>query len=67
MKDYLRYTGMAFELFALLLILIYIGKKLDAYFGFEKSYLLMLLVTMGLMGYLAKIYFETTKKGKNDK
>ncbi len=58
---------MAFELFVLMLVLVYIGKKLDTYFGLEKSYFLLVLVTLGLFGYLTKIYFETTNHGNKNK
>ncbi len=67
MNDYARYTGMAFELLALILIMVYIGKKIDSWLEFEKPIMLVLLVSFGMIGYMVKLYYQTSKKQKDDK
>ena len=58
MQNYARYTGMAFELLVLILIMVFLGKKLDAWFHFEKSIMVVSLVCLGTIGYLVKLYYE---------
>jgi len=67
MEGYARYTGMAFELLVLILLMVYIGKKMDSWIGFEKPIMLVFLVCFGMIGYMVKIYYQTNKKKKNDK
>jgi len=66
-EDYTRYTGMAFELLILILVMVFIGKKIDSWLGFEKPLMLVLLVCFGMVGYMVKIYYQTNKKKNNDK
>lgn len=61
MKDYARYTGMAFELLILILIMVFIGKKIDKWLDFEKPIIVVLLVCFGMIGYLIKLYYEMNK------
>ncbi|HEB62617.1 MAG TPA: AtpZ/AtpI family protein [Bacteroidetes bacterium] len=67
MKNYARYSGMAFELLALILIMVFAGKKLDAYFDNKKSFLTAALVVFGVIGYMVRLYYEITKKNNNEK
>ena len=62
MKDYIRYSSMAFELLVLLLILVFLGKKVDAWLGLSKPIALIVFILLGLAGYLVKLYYEVTKK-----
>lgn len=64
MKDYIRYSGMAFELLVLLLILVFLGKKVDAWLGFSKPVAMIIFILLGVAGYLVKLYYELTKKKK---
>lgn len=66
MQNYARYTGMAFELLAIILVMVYFGKKLDKYFNFEKPLMVVLLVCFGMVGYIVKLYYQTNKRKKND-
>lgn len=66
MKDYARYTGMAFELLILILIMVFIGKKIDKWLELEKPIMVVLFVCFGMIGYLVKIYYEMNKK-RNEK
>jgi len=58
---YARYSGMAAEIFILLLILLFLGKKLDAYMNNEKAYFTASFIIIGLFAYLYKIYKEISK------
>lgn len=53
--DLLRYAGMAFELFALLFILLFIGQKLDKYFNLEQPFLSVGFLLLGLVAYFVKL------------
>jgi hypothetical protein len=63
-RDYVRYSGMAMELFGLLLILMLAGRYLDNRMGNPKQYVTAFLVTVGLIAYLYKLYLELTKARK---
>lgn len=62
MNEYARYSGMAFEILAITLIMVFLGKKLDIYFDNSKPVMVVLLVCFGIVGYLVKIYYETQKR-----
>lgn len=49
---YMKYSGMAFQMGAIILVGVYIGKKLDAYFETEPY----LLVAMALFSIFAALY-----------
>jgi len=66
-KNYARYSGMAFELLALILIMVFAGKKLDAYFDNKKSFITAILVVFAVVGYMVKLYYEITKKSNDEK
>ena len=59
-----RYTGMAFELLILILLMVFMGKKMDSWLGFGKPTLVVVFVCLGMIAYIIKIYFETNKKSK---
>lgn len=66
MQDYARYTGMAFELLVLILIMVFIGKKIDNWLEFKKPIMVVLFVCFGMVGYLINLYYEMNKK-RNEK
>jgi hypothetical protein len=65
LQDYNKYAGMAFELLAMTLIMVFIGKKLDSWLETEKPYMVALLVSLGVTAYMIKLYYETQNKKKN--
>ena len=67
MQNYARYTGMSFELLVLILIMVFIGKKMDSWLALEKPILLVLFVCLGMIAYMVKMYFETNKRDENKK
>ena len=65
LRDYARYSGMAFQMGLIILAGTYIGKKLDEYFHFERPYLtvlLALLSTFSALYLVLKDLFIPTKK-----
>ena len=58
---------MAFELLVLILIMVFAGKKLDAYFGNKKSFITAILVVFAVVGYMVKLYYEITKINNDEK
>ncbi len=63
----MRYSGMAFELLALMIIMVFVGKKLDEFFEMKKSVFTAFLVIFGVIGYLVKLYYEIKNEKKNDR
>ena len=64
MRTYARYSGMATEMLVLLIIMVFIGKKVDAYFEFDKRYGTALLVVLALFAYLYRLYIQINKMNK---
>lgn len=62
MEDYTRYTGMAFELLAMILVMVFIGRKIDQWMHNSRPIALALLVLVGMVGYMIKIYYETQRR-----
>ncbi len=58
----MNYSGMAFELVALLLVAVFLGKKLDKWLELDKPYLTLALLILFLIGYLARIYYSVTNE-----
>jgi len=58
---YLKYSGLAFQMFAILLLGWWFGSLADSHFGFEKPYLGISLCFLFLIGFLFKLYVDVTK------
>lgn len=59
-NDLLKYMGMATQLFVLLFLLLWLGKKLDAYLAFEKPVFMLIFILLGLGAYLYKVYKDVS-------
>ena len=57
-KHYMRYAGLGFQMAAIFFIGIYVGKKLDAYFGNETPGITIFLIFFLFIGYMYKLYKE---------
>lgn len=57
-----RYSGMAMELFVLLMILFFLGKKIDHYLKFSKPVFAVTAMVFGLTGYLIKVYRDSNNE-----
>jgi hypothetical protein len=60
-NSYLKYSGMVFQLFVLLLIAGWGGGKIDAYLGNETPYITALLLIVFFAAYMYKLYIDLTK------
>ena len=64
-ESYLKYSGMAFQMAAILIIGALAGKKLDAYYQTEKPYFTLLLVIIAIIAAfyltLKDFIFDTDK------
>lgn len=63
-NSYLKYSGMVFQLFALLLLAGWGGKKIDAYLGNETPYVTALLILVFFIAYMYKLYIDLTRDSK---
>lgn len=61
-NSYLRYSGLAFQLAAVVFVGIFVGKWIDEKMGMAKPIFTMLLVLILFGGYMYKLYIELTKK-----
>lgn len=59
-----RYSGMAFELFIMLMVLFFLGKKLDYLLNNSKPFLAIAAMVLGLTGYLYKVYRDSSIQNK---
>ena len=57
-NQYLRYTGMAFQLLVLLLFGAWLGGKADRYFNSSEPYFTAGILLFFLIAYLVKIYYD---------
>jgi len=58
---YMKYSGLAFQMAAIVILAILGGQKLDSMFGFEKPWMTMLLTLFLFSAYLYKLYKELIK------
>ena len=52
---YMKYAGLAFQLFFIFAIVVFFGKKIDAYLGNEKMYITMFLIVVSFVGIMYRI------------
>ena len=60
-KDYLKYSGMAFQILAYLAIGVFLGKQLDKYFETSKSYFTAFLTIFFLAAFFVKLFYDLKK------
>ena len=63
-KAYLKYSGMAFQIFAYLIIGVLIGKQLDKYFNVSKPYFTALCSIIFLVAYFVKLVYDLKEPPK---
>ncbi len=62
LNPYLKYSGLAFEMLAVIGVAVFGGIKLDEYFGNETPWITLILVFVFLGGYLYKLVVDLSKK-----
>lgn len=63
-REYTRYSGMAAEMFVLLLVMVLLGRYIDRKMDNPKNYITAILVLIGLGAYLYKLYLQLSKSDK---
>ncbi|MCZ2100335.1 MAG: AtpZ/AtpI family protein [Chitinophagales bacterium] len=61
-REYLKYSGLAFQFAAVVLVGYFIGSWLDQRLQFDKPIMTMLLILVLFSGYMYKLYVELSKK-----
>lgn len=61
-NQYLKYSGIAFQLFFFLFIAVYAGKYTDAYLGTTKPYFTIVFLLVALVGFFYKIYNDLARE-----
>lgn len=59
-RAYAKYSGMAFQLFGLLAVTVFLGMKADEYFGFTTNYLTATFSILVLFAYFYKLVKVTS-------
>ncbi|HMR42711.1 MAG TPA: AtpZ/AtpI family protein [Saprospiraceae bacterium] len=63
---YMRYSGMAFEMAAVMAIAVFAGKKIDDYFDSQKPYFTILFALLGTVAALYLTLKDILFKKKNE-
>jgi F0F1-type ATP synthase assembly protein I len=58
----MKYSGMAFQLLALLAIAVYLGGLLDDYLGTSKPWMTILILFLVMGGWFTNVYLDLTRK-----
>jgi hypothetical protein len=61
-SDYLKYTGLAFQMAGIILVSIFLGQKIDTYLALDKPYATALISVLSLAGFMYKLYIDLMKK-----
>jgi uncharacterized membrane protein AbrB (regulator of aidB expression) len=65
-EKYLKYSGLAMQLFGLNLIAVLVGRWADAKLGLEKGYISMLLILLFNVGFFYGLYLDLNKSSEED-
>jgi hypothetical protein len=66
-RDFARYTNMAFELLVIILLALYAGKKMDLFFKIEKPVLQGIMALLAVIAYLTILLIRIQHKNTDDK
>lgn len=66
-KNYLRYGSLGYEMAALMIAAVLIGKYLDNHFGNEKKIITAILVIVFMGAFMFKLFRDLTNDNKSDK
>lgn len=61
-KNYMKYSGMAFQMAAYIVAGLFLGKQIDKYFETDRPYFSGLLAILFLTGYFVKLVVDLSKK-----
>lgn len=66
LNKFIRLTGVGLQMGITMYVAAYIGKKLDAYYGFEKKYFTLTLVIFGFLASLWSLLVQLKKINEED-
>ncbi len=67
LRDYAKYSGMAFQMGLIILVGTFLGKKLDEYFQLERPYLTVLFALLSIFAALYLVLKDLSfNSGKKD-
>jgi uncharacterized membrane protein len=58
---YLKYSGLGFQLVAMILIALWLGNKVDTKFNFDPPYFTILFILVAFFGFMAKLVVDLSK------
>ena len=61
-KNYMKYSGMAFQMVAYIIVGILLGKQLDKYFETERPFLTALCAILFLVAHFIKLVSDLSRK-----
>ncbi|MCB9251802.1 MAG: AtpZ/AtpI family protein [Flavobacteriales bacterium] len=61
-NNFIKYSGLAFQMIGVLLFFTWLGRKGDAYFEFKTPWLTLLAIIFALVGVFYKIILDFSKK-----
>jgi len=62
LRDLATYSGMVFQIFALLLVAYLIGQAIDRRFNFKHPYFTILLLLLAIFAYLYRVVKDTQNR-----
>lgn len=62
LRDYARYSGLAFQLIAVILIAWWIGSWIDGKMGTEKPYWTAGIILLAIVAFLTSMIYNLTRK-----
>lgn len=60
-NEYLKYSGLGFQMLGMLLFFLFVGQKLDSYFELNQPFITIVLILVGFTAYMYKLYVELMK------
>lgn len=58
---YLKYSGLGFQLFAMVGLALWVGQKIDAKFELDPPYITILFILIAFGGFMAKLIVDLSK------
>jgi len=63
-RQYAKYSGIAYQLFGLVALGVFVGLKADKYFGFRNNYITAFLVIILFSAYMYKLCITILRENK---
>ena len=67
LNQFIRLSGVGLQMGITIYLAAYVGKKIDAHFGFEKNYTTIVLILFGFIGSLVSLMVQLKKINDKEK